>query len=113
MGRNRLSGGLNFDERRLWQVGVAFPLNEYNIVKEASEGSSISRTVSTYMMAGLDNTGLQPLQWKEAEKLEDRDRHLIMIRLTKPEYDKFIAYCDNRGETMSDCVRRLIFGFSS
>ena len=111
MGRNRLTGGLNFDERRIWQVGVSLPINEFNVVKEASGDSSISKTIATQMMARLNGSETPPLTWVSKEKPTDCGRHTIMVRLNKSEYDRFIEYCDARGETMSDCVRRLIFGF--
>ena len=112
MGRYRQTNR-NFEDLRVWQVGVQFPLNEYQVIEQASGENSIASTIVKYLMAGLDQTGEPPLPWQPAGEMQKPGKHMTIIRLTKSEYDKFIEYVDRRGETMSECVRRLIFGLPS
>lgn len=102
-------GNKNFDERRIWEVGVKFPVYEYNIVKEVSGDSSMSSTIATCMMTRLENPNTPSIPWRPPINPEETGRHMIIVRLTKPEYDKFIDYCDRTHDSMTNCVRRLIF----
>jgi len=111
MGRYRKEK--NLDELHLYAVGVNFPAYEYNIVKEFIQGDSDSSGIRKIVIGRILDKTLPHCLYRDPDPLNPADRgtHMVMIRMTKEEYDLFCGFADQRHFTLSECAIRLIFGW--